>query len=833
MKLSVNRRQAGYLAGISLVGLAAIYLFSIKSWRSEKGQIYRIGWENNPPFLQADEKGGPTGLAVELVRQAAQRRGIKLQWVWRPQSSEDALRNNLVDLWPMITITAERKRFIHFSDPFLQHDHCLLVRGASVYSQVQDLSRAKIEYLDLPINQQLLHGVLPNATLTTMASAEQAVDDVCSQRADAFFTEEFSGVSVLFHGRTCNGQPLRLIWIPELRTNLAVGSTFRASAAADQIREGIAAIANEGKLPAIMARWGYFSPWNQDTMNALIRANRRDRWLIAALALFAAFFLATIFGLDRMRRQRIRIDKLQAAAALRESEARFQNMADTAPVMIWVVGPDGFATFFNKQWLAFTGRASEEELGNGWAQGVHPDDRERCLSAFHAAFEGRLSYQQEHRLRRADGEFRWLLDTGVPRFTDGGGFAGYVGCSIDITDHKRQQEQLQATQKLESLGVLAGGIAHDFNNMLAAILTTSESALDDLSAESPAREELKNIRAVAIRGAEIVRELMAYSGKEKTEFEPIEISQLVAEMLHLLRVSIAKQATLNVDLAPHLPPVMANPAQIRQVVMNLITNGSEAIGENPGVLTITTTHIKSVSASPGECGENPPEGGQIRLEVSDTGTGMTEEVQAHIFDPFFTTKFAGRGLGLAAVRGIIQNHGGAISVASAPGRGSRFEILLPCTSRAPKTNGASAGLIPRRENAAATILVVEDEDALRKAVSTVLRKKGFSIIEASDGRSAIETFCKNVAHIDAVLLDMTLPGLPGSKVLDEVRRIRPAVRVVVTTAYSLDTVLSKSLVEEVTYLRKPYQIRDLLNVLGGVLPKPMEQTQWQATRGAF
>jgi PAS domain S-box-containing protein len=818
VKLSVKRRQAGYLAGISLLGLAAIYLFSAYGWRRAEDRVYRIGWDVSPPFSQADENGQPTGLAIELVREAAQRRGVKLRWVG-PATSEHALRHNLVDLWPLITITDERKQSIHFSDPYLQHDHCLLVRGTSVYSQPQDLSRAKIAYLDLPIKRQLMYRVFPNSTMIAKAFAEQAVEDVCRERADAFFTEEFGGISVLVNGRTCDGRPLRLIWIPELRTKLAVGSTFRASAAADRIREGIGAIADEGRLPTIMARWGYFSPWNQDNMNALIRANRRNQWLIASLVFSAAFFVVAILGLDRMRRQKIRINALQTAAALHESEMRFQNLADTAPVMIWVTGPDNLATFFNKQWLTFTGRTSEEELGYGWAQGIHPDDRERLFSAFNAALQGRLNYQQEHRWRRADGEFRWLLCTGIPRFTDGNAFAGYVGCSIDITDHKRQQEQLLATQKLESLGVLAGGIAHDFNNMLAAILTTSESALDELSAESPTQEELKNIRAVAIRGAEIVRELMAYSGKEKKEFETVDISQLVAEMLHLLKVSIAKQATLNVDLAPNLPPVLANPAQIRQVVMNLITNGSEAIGQNPGVLTIMTTHIKSVGHSPSAYGEISAERGQIRLEVSDTGIGMDEEIQARIFDPFFTTKFAGRGLGLAAVRGIIQNHGGTIRVVSAPGRGSRFEILLPCTSQAPKANGAAGSFFRASENSAATILVVEDEDALRNAVSNFLRKKGFSIIEASDGRSAVDIFRENDPQIDAILLDMTLPGLSGSKVLEEVRRIRPAVSVVVTTAYSRETVLSDALAEEVTYLRKPYQIRDLLNALSCVLPR--------------
>jgi CheY-like chemotaxis protein len=265
--------------------------------------------------------------------------------------------------------------------------------------------------------------------------------------------------------------------------------------------------------------------------------------------------------------------------------------------------------------------------------------------------------------------------------------------------------------------------------------------------------------------------------------------------------------------------VLANPAQVRQVVMNLITNGSEALGAKPGVLTITTSHISSANPSRDGCGENSPNGDRIRLEVSDTGIGMSEEVQARIFDPFFTTKFAGRGLGLAAVRGIIRNHGGTIHVVSAPGQGTRFEILLPCTNQAPKTNGTDGAFVLSAGNTAATILVVEDEESLRRSISKLLRKKGFSVIEASDGGAAVGLFGENAQRVDAVLLDMTLPDLPGSKVLEEVRRIRPEVCVVVTTAYSRESVLPNVPGAQAAYLRKPYQITDLLSVLGSVLPR--------------
>jgi PAS domain S-box-containing protein len=498
-----------------------------------------------------------------------------------------------------------------------------------------------------------------------------------------------------------------------------------------------------------------------------------------------------------------------AEEALRESEQRFRNMADTAPVMIWVTGPDKLCTFFNKRWLDFTGRTMEQELGYGWLEGVHPEDVEACSSTYSAAFDTRRNFQIEDRMRRADGEYRSLLCTGVPRFTESGTFSGYVGCSIDITDLKRTQEQAVATQKLESLGVLAGGIAHDFNNLLGGIVTTSELVLEDLPAAGAAHDGVENIRVVALRAAEIVRQLMAYTGKGDTAFESVDVSRLVGEMIQLLKVSISKHAILKVDLPENLPAVLANPVQIRQVVMNLITNASEALGENDGVIGITTAYLAAEQYSLGDvC--NPP-AGVIRVEVSDTGCGMKPEIQAAIFDPFFTTKFAGRGLGLAAVQGIIRSHRGVIRVESEVGRGSRFEILLPSTSE-PAWGSTAA---PRSDAAAAgTCLVVEDEEALRVAVSRMLRKRGFSVLEAGDGRVAVTVFRARASDIDVVLLDMTLPGMSGPEVLAALRRIRPCVRVILTTAYSLDTVMAAINGESAWgYLQKPYQFSHLSALL--------------------
>jgi two-component system, cell cycle sensor histidine kinase and response regulator CckA len=506
----------------------------------------------------------------------------------------------------------------------------------------------------------------------------------------------------------------------------------------------------------------------------------------------------------------------QAEAALRESEERFRNMADTVPVMIWVAGPDKRFTFLNKTWLDFTGRAMEQELGDGWVAGVHPEDRDRCYESYCLSFEARQKFLLERRLRRADGEYRLVLCSGVPRF-ERGVFSGYIGSDIDITDFRRAQEEVFDRQKLESLGVLTGGIAHDFNNLLGGILASTELVLAELTEGSlPDAEELRRIRTASIRGGEIVRQLMIYCGEKTQAFGLVDISRLVGEMLQLLKVLISKRAILKVNLPEKLPTLRANAAQMRQVVMNLITNASEALGEKEGVISVSVAQVRSW---PDSSAPNPPERDYLRLEVSDTGCGMTEEIQAKIFDPFFTTKFAGRGLGLAALQGIIRSHGGTINVVSAPGQGSCFQILLPCSSESERDGSdmAVSAVAGEVASLARTVLVVEDEDALRVAVSKMLRKTDFSVIEADNGKTAVDLFRASAQQIDVVLLDMTLPGMSGREVFEELRRIQPNVRVIITTAYSQDYALATiGRQQPWLYIRKPYVLSELMALLRSV-----------------
>ncbi len=508
-------------------------------------------------------------------------------------------------------------------------------------------------------------------------------------------------------------------------------------------------------------------------------------------------------------------ERVRTEQAQRESEERFRNMADTAPVMIWVTGPDMVVSFFNKTWLTFTGHTLQEDLQQAWSESVHPEDLRRCLDCYGAALKNRRDFRIDYRLRRADGEYRWVLCSGVPRFAPGGVFAGFIGSDIDITDVRRAQAQAFERQKLESLGVLSNGIAHDFNNMLGSILAETELQLAEAPASSPVREGVEKIKAVAVRAAEIVRELMAYAGQESPVFEPVDLSSLVSEMLELLKISISKSAVLKVDLPANLPTVRANAAQIRQVFMNLITNASEALEQKEGVISVSLATVKSGAGPSDEEAPGLPEGEYVRLVVADSGCGMTPEIQAKIFDPFFTTKFAGRGLGLGAVQGIVRSHGGTIRVSSAPGQGSRFDILLPYAQNVESgaDNEVRSSDVDLKSEGG-TVLVVEDEETLCQAVAKLLRKKGFSVLEAGDGLTALSLFRANQRAIDLVLLDLTLPGISGRDVLSELRRIQPDVKVILTSAYS-QQVATSSLggQQPKLFLRKPYRFGELIALL--------------------
>ena len=406
--------------------------------------------------------------------------------------------------------------------------------------------------------------------------------------------------------------------------------------------------------------------------------------------------------------------------------------------------------------------------------------------------------------------------------------AVFSGIIRDISDRKQAEQerrdfevQIQHAQKLESLGVLAGGIAHDFNNLLTSMLGNASLALEEMAITSPARDSVERIVTAAKRAADLTRQMLAYSGKGKFIIERIDVSQLVEEICHLLEVTISKNVVVKFNLDSNLPPIEADVSQIRQVIMNLITNASDAIEDKSGVITVTTGAMEADRAYLTDTflDEDLPEGIYTYLEVSDTGCGMNAETKERLFDPFFTTKATGRGLGLAAVLGIVRGHRGAIKCYSELGRGTTIKMLLPAVNSQADPVQPNVG---RSEewSGSGTVLVVDDEETVRAVARRMLEMTGFNVLTACDGAEGVEVFRDHADEIDVVLLDMTMPRLSGSEAFREMRRIRSDVRVILSSGYneqeSINRFAGKGLAG---FLQKPYQRSDLVDRLRHALER--------------
>ena len=516
-----------------------------------------------------------------------------------------------------------------------------------------------------------------------------------------------------------------------------------------------------------------------------------------------------------------RRERRRAESALQETEDRFRNMAESAPVMIWTADEDKRWSYCNRRWLEFTGLSLEASSGAGWASLIHPDDLSRVLETWTQAFDRGEGFSCDFRLLRRDGEHRWLACRATPRFDAEGRFAGLIGSCIDITDVKQAEERLRHAAKLESLGILAGGIAHDFNNLLTGIMGNASLILEDLPAGSRSIPFAENIVQASETAAQLTRQMLAYSGKGRFVLERIDLSREVRDITPLIEASIPRLVALKLHLSRGLPLVEADAGQIQQLVMNLVINGAEAIGEASGAVTVATEVSDLDSSATGGMlsGFPIPEGRYVTLRVSDTGCGMDAETRARIFDPFFTTKFTGRGLGLAAVSGIVRGHRAGLSVASRPGCGTEFVIHFPVAVG--DAEGERDEMLSFAQPGSGTILVVDDEPVVSRTARLALQRYGYTVLTAQNGQEAIDLFRAVASEIDLVLLDMTLPVMSGEVAFQELRAIRPDVRVLATSGYSEVEALSRFGAEVDGFIQKPYKAATLAEKVHEILARPL------------
>jgi PAS domain S-box-containing protein len=541
----------------------------------------------------------------------------------------------------------------------------------------------------------------------------------------------------------------------------------------------------------------------------------------------AMFSYAIWFRLNGIREEK--------DVTIRESEARYNLLAENISDIIWTVDKDGIVTYVSPSINQLLGYSIDEIVGHRMeefmpdhaaevlrsemAQALYPGGIEAPSSLRPLAFEVEPV--------KKNGEKISLEITASPITNPEKQLVEIVGIARDITERKIQQQrherlesEIQNARKLESLGVLAGGVAHDFNNILVSVMGYTGILLKKLTPGTNESGLVQKIEHAAERASELANHMLAYSGRRSLKLDYVNLNHIVKEMPELIKSSLSAKAVLLTNPAHYVPAVKADATQMRQVLMNLILNASDALGKKEGTITVTTgcTFVHQNTLNEMRWGGHLEEGEFVFIEVSDTGSGMNSETLEKIFEPFFTTKFTGRGLGMSALLGIVRSHSGAIDLNSTLGEGTTFRVLFPkADSNGKKTDTASSPekLLPTPKG---TVLVIDDDQFVRSALASMLDDLGMDAILAIGGYEGIEQYRQKADEIVVVLLDMTMPGMQGDEVFDELKEINPDIKIIVVSGYSeedIDRIFDGK--DLSGFLQKPFTGKGLQNKIAQAL----------------
>lgn len=776
---------------------------------TSSARVWRAGVEADAaPFTFADEQGRPAGFAVELLQRVAVERGLKIDYAVLPWTELlQKFRAGEIDIICNIVDTPERRRTMAFSST------TAVLRGALFTHRRGPTIDAFDKLVGLRVavpRESRAHEYLRErgwgVTFVFLPSLAACIEAVQKREADGVFATELVTQHIARQRGFRDVVAAPLVFPDfEYREHFAVAPS--STRLLEELNEGLLALERTGGYAQIYERWvGQIGP-------------RTLRWrdfqpyaLPTLLVLVVA--IAALIWQRRMLQQVSR-----HAEALQQSEERLSLVLEGSQDGFWDWDPREGSVLRSPRWFGMLGYGPDE-IGSTRAdflELVHPEDRARVLEDEREVWRHRDHVEIEFRMRAKNGEWKWILDRGkvVRRDPVSHEPLRIAGTHTDITPRKvaereaeALQRKMQETQRLESLGVLAGGIAHDFNNLLTVILGNTSLLRLDPRAHAEMLARLDKITVASNRAADLCRQLLAYAGKGAFTLERLRVNDVVRDTTHLLELSLNRNATLEFSLAESLPPVEADPSQLQQIVMNLVMNASEAIGDAAGQIRISTAAVQLLRGELADALPSPdvPAGPYVRLEIGDTGCGMAPEVLAHIFDPFYTTKFTGRGLGLAAVLGIVRSHRGALTVRSSPGRGSVFRVYLPVALGAIEAEPTPARAVPSsppRGNG--TILVADDDDAVRNLLGDVLHRLGYQAVLTRDGATAVAQCSADPARFAAALVDLTMPGLDGHATLRELRRIRPDIPCVLLSGYSeQEARLREDNAEFTGFLQKPF-----------------------------
>jgi ABC-type amino acid transport substrate-binding protein/signal transduction histidine kinase len=783
-----------------------------------------------PPFSFLDENGKAVGYNVDLIQAVAKAAGKKVEVrIGQFGDIRKALETGEIDAIAGVYYSAARDEKLDFSPPFNTIHQAIFIRTNSAAIKTEEDLRGK----DIIVMRgDIMHDYIMEKHLcdtpVLVESQSEALRLLSSGKHDCAIVGQIPGLFWINKLGLANlvktGPPLMpsayCFAVKEGNTTLQ-----------QLINEGLKVVSDTGEHRGIHARWlGVLEPQEIPFRTVL---------KYIAFAVIPLILLLAILGIwSRTLKKQVALRTEDLNRSQANLRAFLENARDFGVFQMHLLENEAHGAQ-----VSFVSSSISNILGIGqpqedfsWLKHIHEEDADKVDAAFHTSSQSGQTFDETFRLLHPQKQhWRWLHVVANPVKKPDGTFTRFNGLVVDVTIHKHRetehlnlQRQMQHAQKLESLGVLAGGIAHDFNNILMAVLGYSDLALLELPQYSPVRDKIKEISNAAKRAAGLAQQMLAYSGKGRFVIEPINLNEFVKEMTHILQITISKKAVLNFNFAENLPAFDGDANQIRQIIMNLITNASEAVGDNSGVIALSTgaincdrSYLDSVSSVFIDgVNEILPEGIYVYFEITDSGCGMEKDVIDKIFDPFFTTKFTGRGLGMAAVQGIVRGHSGAIKVYSEVGIGTTFKVLFPVNEQLATISDAkiSDEKVDTKWRGSGTVLIVDDEETVCAVGKLMLERCGFDVLTAKDGREALDVFNQNKDKIECVLLDLTMPHMNGEETFHELRRIKQDIKVVLCSGYNQQNATQEFAGKGLAgFIQKPYQSDVLIGKIRQVL----------------
>ncbi len=799
------------------VGVVLLCTVVLVLRRPQPPRTLRVGADNYAPYSIWRNEAMPAGFAVDVLQEAARRQNIRLQWVHR-SGGDGLLQRGEFDLWLNMARTPDRVARIHITEPWLRNDFCIVSKAGTKFLTPADCEGKKVGFVNGPFTRLLAQKFLPKADRKPLLNRQESLLALCRGEVDATFAESRVLQELLLRRPpACAEFPFQSRVVPGASIELGTASSFALAGTADRLRKEIQNLRADGTFSRLLAEW--LPTGSSDTVVLFHEQERRHRTEFFIAGMAGAALLCGLLLLNGIRLSRSR-NLAEAAntaletslAELRGANQRLRFYFDRMPLAYIAWDREFRVREWNPTAELIFGWTAAEALGEtGYDLIVPPEVRELVAKLWVQVLAGdEASFSQNENVDRA-GNIHVCEWFNQPLRDQEGKVTGCLSMIYDATArtraaeaHARVEEQLAQASKLESIGRLAGGVAHDFNNLLTVINGYGELLLRRMQPGDQLLGPVQQICKAGERAAELTRQMLAFSRKQVMQPKVLCLNEVVQEEASLLRRVIGEDVELILSLDPDLALVKADPGQIHQVIMNLAVNARDAMPAG-GTLCFETSSPEGPGVCT-ECGSRP----HVVLRVRDTGKGMDEAARERVFEPFFTTKDVGKGtgLGLATVYGIVQQSGGHIWVESRPGSGTEFTIHLPAAAPVSSVDVPVAPPAGGRE----VVLLVEDQEDVRKFIACILTELGYRVIEASDGQHAMETCAARASTIDVLVSDVVMPRMRGPELASRLRALNPDLHVIFISGYT-----DLGFPSDAEYLQKPFAPDDLARKIREVL----------------